>query len=186
MEEGEEGVSVFISLDSVRNEISRGGTRALQRRRTLRLHPRWTCIAQRDVIHRSLMARDTPVVFIFPLNITLSCGVSEEKASPFFGSSVCCLSGTAERRLSACLNYTEYYKLHFTLLSVLQAVAWGWGGGELRAGRRGWGVGGGGKQHGKYAIDEMKRKYSLTDLEVVKLENCVNGFSRNEGWDLFL
>ena len=45
---------------------------------------------------------------------------------------------------------------------------------------------GGGKQRGKYAIDEMKRKYSLTDLEVAKLENCVNGFSRNVGWDLFV
>ena len=50
----------------------------------------------------------------------------------------------------------------------------------------GGGGGGGVKQRGKYAIDEMKRKYSLTDLEVVNLENCVNGFSRNVGWDLFL
>ena len=47
---------------------------------------------------------------------------------------------------------------------------------ELRAGV---------KQHGKYAVDEMKRRYSLTDLEDVKLENCANGFSRNVGCDLF-
>ena len=103
MEEGEERVSVFISLDSVRNEISRGGTRALQRRRTLRLHPRWTCIAQRDVIHSSLMARDTPVVFIFPLNITLSRGVSEEEESIAF-LWVECLLFVWTTRLSACLQ----------------------------------------------------------------------------------